>query len=186
MRRLIQCVLILVTILVLAYVSSAQTNGEWVDCVHPVSGAKAVCFVPRRAVQRPAQQTTITQNQTNIIVAQQINVNTPVYVSDFDQDGHYRGRYVRSDNPRRDYYETRRYRETGLAEDQTDVPYYETQERRTVRRSYGGGIDRWSGRPYGHYEVQTEKVRVRAEANSLTFRPTIYIGTTYWPSSYYW
>lgn len=65
------------------------------------------------------------------------------------------------------------------------APFWESNQRSTSRRSYGGGIDRWTGRPFGYIEYQTETISVRAEANNVVFRPTISISPSYWPMHRY-
>lgn len=157
MKKILGLSMVVFGILFLSQTANAQ--GRWVSYMDSQTGRTVKCYMPYEGAICQSEAVVVERNNS---------------------ESRHPNRSVLRQSRR--YYESERYRETRLAKDQTEVPYYETQERTTVRRSYGWGIDRWSGRPYGHYEVRTETVRVRAEANSLTFRPTISISTTYWPN----
>lgn len=187
MKRLILMVLTIVGILAIPGYLSAQSGGQKCVYTDPATGYKFDCFIPDRPTYQGVTQTSVTLTQSTTVIVQPVIINAPVIVTDNNRPDHHRNRSgQRQHRHHGQQQEPYDYNEPALASDQVSEPYYETQERRTVRQRYGGGIDRWSGRLYGHYEVQTEKVRVRTEANSLTYIPKVSISTTYWPSYYSW
>lgn len=61
--------------------------------------------------------------------------------------------------------------------EEIEAPSIERQSSQTTEWYYSGGIDRYTGRPYGTVVYTTRRVTVTTTTNNTRYRPNIYVQT---------
>lgn len=171
MRKILVISITLFVLVLLPKIAHAQ--GRWVYYQDSNSGATLKCYMPyegalctdQAVIQGPqdrggyrSQQLRTRPAQVRVIVVQQPQERR-VYRSSYPNHRIYRQVY--------------------------DEPYEEQQEQEVTETTYGGGIDRWSRRPYGHYEIRNRKYRARVSGSGRRGSVLIQTPYFYWSNGYY-
>lgn len=171
MKNLWFSIMLVLVSFLFAVSASAQMTGRWVNCIEPNSGYLVQCFIPDQV-----QQIQMPQPQQQVYQSQPVySTQSPVYQT-----------------PQQVYNSTPVYSQGPVYQQEPiyqQAPVYQTQQRTVVRQDYGGGINPYSGRPYGRYSRSTERTTIRVETNDRTYMPNIVLydrGGGYYSPGYYW